>query len=88
MRQYFCSGFGSGATEDLLHGPETRVIESLGERHNIRSGNVFVLLRPCTAGQLVRLNLGKDGKVQESDLIGQLLGGDTQRTADDCVHFG
>lgn len=88
MRHNLCSRLWGTATENLLHRPEARVIEPLRERHNVRRRYVLVLLRPCAARQLVRLNGGKDGEVQQRDLSGQLLRRDTQRTADDRVHVG
>lgn len=88
MSQDLCPGLGSGATEDLLHRPEAGVVESFREGHNVGRGDVLVLLRPGTARQLVRLDGREYRKVQQRDLVGQLLGGDTQRTANDRVYIG
>lgn len=88
MRQYFCSGFGGGATEDLLDCPEARVVEPFRKSHNIGSSYVFVLLRPRAARQLIRLDGSKDGKVQESNLVGEFLRRDTKGTANHGVHLG
>lgn len=74
MRQNLRSRLWGRPAEDLLDRPEARVVEPFGERHNIRSRNVFILLRPRTTGQLVRLNGSKDWEVQQGDLVGQLLG--------------
>lgn len=85
MRQNLRSGFRGRSTENLLDSPEARVVEPFRERHDIRRRHVFVFLRPCTARQFIRLNGREDGKVQERDLVRQLLGGDAQGTANHRV---
>lgn len=87
MGQNLGSALWRTATEYLLDCPEAGVVESFREPRNVRRRNVFVLLRPCAARQLVRLNGGKDWEVEQRDLVGQLFGRNTQRTANDGVQL-
>lgn len=73
MRHKFSSYFRGIAAQNLLDRPESGLIKPFRERHNIRCHDTLILLRPRTAGQLVRLDVRENGKVQERDLIGQLF---------------
>lgn len=87
MCHYLCSLLGLLAVEYLLHRPEACVIESLGKRHNVGRHHVLILLCPGAAAQLVGLYQCKDGKVQQCYLIGQHIGGYSQRTQYDRIQL-
>lgn len=87
MCHYLSTLLGLLAIQYFLHRPEACVIESLGKRHNIRRHHMLILLCPGAAAQLIGLYQCKDGKVQQCYLIGQHIGGYSQRTQYDRIQL-
>lgn len=75
MRQYFGTMLWRCTAQNLLYRPEAGVIETFRKGNNVRRHNVFVLfVRPCAAGQFVRLNGSEFGKIEQRNLTGQFIG--------------
>lgn len=65
MCQCLSAHFRRRSTQDLLHRPEARVVETFCEGNNVgRHYMLILLVGPRAAGKLIRLNGGKVGKVE------------------------